>query len=177
MSTPHPGQQPAAPQDLPAPAGTPRIGFVPQTSDGLRVLRLVLAMAVAAAWLHQLLRLPEARSLLDGGLTLGWSWAAVAGLATLVLLIAGPQPRLATKWAWFWLMGIQPLAVAFLLLEPVPAWQPGGTHARAARLTGGWAFLLALGLGLAMSALQATVLAALHGLPDVPWLLGGVLGL
>ena len=84
---------------------------------------------------------------------LGWrvpQWVGAllfAGwLAALFLLVGGPVPERATRWAWFWLNS-NPLGVlAFLLLSGptpgVPAPRPG-----ARRLTGGWAFLLSLVLG------------------------------
>ncbi|KAE8764479.1 hypothetical protein [Georgenia thermotolerans] len=86
---------------------------------------------------------------------LGWL-AGLACFAALCLLIAGPQPHLATKWAWFWLAGATPLWIAFLLLEPVPAWSRAAPAPRR-RLTGGWAFVLSLTL--------LPVLLALVGLP------------
>jgi len=68
----------------------------------------------------------------------------VAWFAALVLLRHGPEPWRATRWAWGWLVLLGgPLgALAYLLLGgPLGARRPtevGG------RLTGGWAFLLAL---------------------------------
>ncbi len=70
--------------------------------------------------------------------------AVVATLAALVLLVAGPQPRLATRWAWFWLSGLYPLILLFVLLEPVPLWRSASSTAPARRLTAGWAFLVVL---------------------------------
>jgi hypothetical protein len=70
----------------------------------------------------------------------------VLGLGTLMLLIGGPEPERATRWAWFWLMiALPPLVCpAYLLLGGMlrehP--QPGPR-----RLRGGWAFVLALVLG------------------------------
>jgi hypothetical protein len=89
-----------------------------------------------------------------GADALGWhlpSWLGFVGLlgalAGLVLLVSGPQPWRATRWGWFWLIGNPLGALAFLLLSgptpPLPA-----PRDRARRLTGGWAFLLALALGL-----------------------------
>ncbi|MGZ4495625.1 MAG: hypothetical protein ACXVWU_13050 [Nocardioides sp.] len=88
----------------------------------------------------------------SGSSMLGWElprWmgpaALLAMLATFVLLVAGPQPWRATRWAWFWFLGT-PVALAFLVLSgPTPLVPAPHPHSR--RLTGGWAFLLALALG------------------------------
>ncbi|WP_183097993.1 hypothetical protein [Nocardioides pelophilus] len=64
-------------------------------------------------------------------------------LATLGLLIVGPQPWRATRWAWFWIQGIAaPLGMlAYLVLGgPTGLSRPPQPGTR--RLTGGWAFLL-----------------------------------
>lgn len=78
-------------------------------------------------------------------------WVAVSGLAawlsTFMLAAGGPEPWRATRAAWFWLvlLGGWIGVAAFLLLGgPLGTWQP---HDRNRRLTGGWAFLLALLLG------------------------------
>ncbi len=78
----------------------------------------------------------------------GPGWTGLVGFltwfATLVLLRHGPEPRRATRWAWGWLVLLGgPLgALAYLLLGgPLGVRRP--TRARG-RLTGGWAFLLAL---------------------------------
>ncbi|MPV39139.1 hypothetical protein [Georgenia subflava] len=76
-----------------------------------------------------------------------WHPVTIAALAVLLLLVLGPQPRLATKWAWFWLaMTAAPLWLVFVLLEPTPlgARRPAPLPAR--RLTGGWAFLISITL-------------------------------
>lgn len=84
-------------------------------------------------------------------------WPARGGLAlmlaTLGLLIAGPEPWRATRWAWFWLFGVAPplgilayLAFGGPTLANAP--RPGSR-----RLTGGWAFLLTL----LLSGMTATV--------------------
>ncbi|GAA4422423.1 hypothetical protein GCM10023169_16870 [Georgenia halophila] len=79
---------------------------------------------------------------LDTGIS--WHGAALAGFVALLLLIGGPQPRLATKWAWFWLAWQAPLLwLAFVVLEPVPLWRRRPLSA-SRRLTGGWAFLLSI---------------------------------
>ncbi|MCW2843516.1 MAG: hypothetical protein JWN22_1432 [Nocardioides sp.] len=65
-------------------------------------------------------------------------------LVTLCLLVLGPEPWRATRWAWFWLLGIGfPLGmIAFLVLSgPTPLPPPRRTSRR---FTGGWAFLLML---------------------------------
>lgn len=69
----------------------------------------------------------------------------LAAFAVLILLIASPQPRLATKWAWFWLgCAITPLWLAFVVLEPLPLWANQPQPLIRNRLTGGWAFLLGI---------------------------------
>lgn len=78
----------------------------------------------------------------------GPSWLGnillVALIATLVLVVAGPSPWRATRWAWFWLIWI-PLVggLAFAVLSG-PLW--GLPEPRPGRrgLTGGWAFLLSM---------------------------------
>lgn len=71
----------------------------------------------------------------------------LGSLAALALIIFGPPPRLATRWAWFWLA--PPLSVGwavFALIEPVMllTGRPVATASR--RLTGGWAFLLSIAI-------------------------------
>jgi hypothetical protein len=91
---------------------------------------------------------------------LGWQLPGSAGLgvlalmvATLMVLAGSPEPWRATRWAWFWLMLVAaPVGVpAYLLLAgPLPLVPAPRTPAR--RLTGGWAFLLALVLSSAADA-------------------------
>lgn len=80
------------------------------------------------------------------GMQTSWPVLAVfaAGcLATLWLLVNGPQPWRATRWAWFWLAAPPLGLLAFLLLSgPTPGL--GITRPATKRLTGGKAFLLAL---------------------------------
>lgn len=88
-------------------------------------------------------------------------WVAVGGLvvgfAVLLVLIGGPQPFRATRWAWFWIIGAVPPVgvIAFLLLggatRVLPPRRPED------RLTGGWAFLLALVLNSAAQTLVRAV--------------------
>jgi hypothetical protein len=73
-------------------------------------------------------------------------------LSAFVLLVVGPQPWRATRWAWFWLLWTAPPLgiLAFLLLGgSTRLWPPARAEAR---LTGGWAFLLTILLGMALSA-------------------------
>lgn len=102
---------------------------------------IVLVMAVAAA----------AGQRLDEG---GWSSygngvAIAVGLAivaTLFVLINGPEPRWATRWAWFWLIMSPALVVTLPLFligsGPQRPWDTP-TEPIGRRLTGGWAFLIA----------------------------------
>lgn len=70
------------------------------------------------------------------------NWPGVAWLGALLVLILGPRPRLATKWAWFWLgLAIPPALLAYLVLEPVPVWRRESMASKGRRLTGGLAFL------------------------------------
>jgi hypothetical protein len=64
-------------------------------------------------------------------------------LAVLLLIVGGPEPWRATRWAWgwAWLLTGPPGSVAYLLLGgPTGFLRPQHGHRR---LTGGWAFLLA----------------------------------
>jgi hypothetical protein len=60
----------------------------------------------------------------------GWWWAlrglgVLGSIGAFLLLLAGPQPRRATKWGWFWLFSLGRSAglgiLAFLLLGARPA--------------------------------------------------------
>lgn len=78
-------------------------------------------------------------------------------LATLGLLIAGPQPWRATRWAWFWIFGVvSPLGIlAFLVLGgPTGLSRPPRDETR--RLTGGWAFLLTFVVSSIVASITAT---------------------
>jgi len=69
-------------------------------------------------------------------------------LLTITYLISAPRPWRATKWAWFWLLGIVPPLGPLLFLTlggPTGVLGPPALGAR--RLTGGWAFLISLVLG------------------------------
>jgi hypothetical protein len=88
-------------------------------------------------------------------------WASVLTTVTVLvsvgLLIAGPKPRLATRWAWFWLFWVPlPLGVlAFLLLGGSIVSGRRVHHGR--RLTGGWAFLLAALLKVTLAYVAAAI--------------------
>lgn len=74
-------------------------------------------------------------------------WFALAGaVGTLMLLVSGPEPWRATRWAWFWLIttGIGPPLFLILAGPTPPLRSPRETHRR---LTGGWAFLIAVFFG------------------------------
>lgn len=83
---------------------------------------------------------------------LGWrvpGWVAItgalAGVATLFLLVSGPQTLMATRWAWFWaftsVVGFAAMPV-FLLWGIPRTGELEQPYTRQGRLTGGWAFIL-----------------------------------
>lgn len=96
-----------------------------------------------------------------GRTVLGWrldSWVGdlvvIAGICTALLLFGSPQPWRATRWAWFWLLAAVPLigVPAYLLLSgPAPGLRDPRDLAR--RMTGGYGFLLAVLLSLAVGLL------------------------
>jgi hypothetical protein len=91
----------------------------------------------------------------DGPL-LGWHVPSAVALpafalfaAGFVLLVAGPAPWRATRWAWFWLLLPPVGGIVFLVLSgPTPGVPRPRDERR--RLTGGWAFLLAIPLRAAL---------------------------
>lgn len=88
----------------------------------------------------------------------GWfvAIAFAVGLWTFLLLITGDPPWRATRWAWFWLLGLVPPlgAVAFLLLSGrTGRWPPRQPEKK---LTGGWAFLIALAVNSVAQTIAAT---------------------
>ncbi len=127
-----------------------------QQGAGARLLRVVVVALIMGGWLLNALHgtlLPG----FDRATLARIDWTFLPWLVTVVLLDVGPQPRWATKWAWFWMMGAGPMAVVFLMIEPVPVWQSEALAARPWRLTGGRAFLLTLAAGLVYLAVQGLV--------------------
>jgi hypothetical protein len=126
--------------------------LVPPSTGGHLVLRIVLAVALGIG-LAQVFADRTVWSIGFGGRSpveaaLGWQMFGTATFVTLLLLVFGPQPRWATKWAWFWLaIAFQPLWLVFVLFEPVPLWIKQPLAQAASKLTGGWAFLIALLVG------------------------------
>jgi len=70
-------------------------------------------------------------------------FALVGAIGTLMVLVSGPQPWRATRWAWFWIIPTVIGPPLFLILAGAtpPLRSPREQHRK---LTGGWAFLVAL---------------------------------
>lgn len=108
-------------------------------------------MVVVRAVIVATLLVGAARTLTDLGGASTNPITIFGSLAALCLIIVGPQPQLATKWAWFWLS--LPLSLGwavFALIEPVMLTTGRPVMARATRLTGGPAFLIAIVVGVAL---------------------------
>ncbi len=97
---------------------------------------------------------------------LGWrlpSWTGFFGLAvwlsTLMLIVGGPRPWRANRWAWFWFFVFAaPLGtIGYLLFGGPSGLAP--PRVGAPRMRGGWAFVLAL-----LASASLGVLGALIGL-------------
>ena len=77
----------------------------------------------------------------------GWTAGVliVVFLGTLGLLVLGPEPWRATRWAWFWLVtsAAAPLAAVAYLVLAGPTSLSRAPRDGSRRLTGGWAFLIA----------------------------------
>jgi hypothetical protein len=83
-----------------------------------------------------------------------WLWWRISGwpvvvliftwLFTFTLMVSGPDPWRATKWAWFWLMisVLGPVALIVYLVVGGPTGLAPAPRRGARRLTGGWAFLV-----------------------------------
>lgn len=77
-------------------------------------------------------------------LELRGGWAVLLPLTWVTFvagLVLGPEPRGATRWAWFWIGGVPWV----LVVAPVYVlWGCRGHDPARRRLTGGWAFVLSL---------------------------------
>lgn len=101
------------------------------------------------------------------------SLAGLTGLLLVLVLIGAPQPRRATKWAWFWLILIPGGVGQLAWLAMEAPWSSGSNrrpeplpHPRQpedTRLTGGRALVLAGVLGLAVTGLGALAASWLAG--------------
>ncbi|SDL39153.1 hypothetical protein [Nonomuraea jiangxiensis] len=96
----------------------------------------------------------------------GW-WVAVSwGLAFLVMLCS--TPRLANRWAWFWMFTVGQIgALLYLVLEPRPLWRgPGEGLNRGERVSGG----RGCGYSILLAITSVIVAAGIGGLLE--WALG-----
>jgi hypothetical protein len=68
----------------------------------------------------------------------------VVWLAVIAVIMHGPEPWWATRWAWFWMVfsPLAPLAVPLFLLVVGPPPGVPRPEQPGRRLTGGWAFLI-----------------------------------
>jgi hypothetical protein len=87
-------------------------------------------------------------------------WSGLFLLLTLLLLVAGPDPTIATRWAWFWLGMAVPLFWAVFLLAEPWFFRDRADRAGTRRLTGGWAFLL----GLVITTIASALLPRFRGI-------------
>lgn len=134
------------------PTGSP----APERSRRVLRLRLVLGVSWAAATLVLVLGrwLPDevARAVVDRpaapALVLLVAW-----LATLWLVVRGPEPYRATRWAWFWLLapGLGPLGPLACVVLSGPTPGLGVVRPAGRRLRGGWALLVSLALSAALA--------------------------
>lgn len=131
---------------------------MPPSSTAHLAARLVLLVVVLASVAYALLRPAGADRSGLGSYDAPDALLALGVLVALtVTIIAGPEPRLATRWAWFWLVAyVWPAAVVYLLLEPTAAWRREPARAPGRRLTGGWGLLIGLLLGTPLTALLAS---------------------
>lgn len=75
-------------------------------------------------------------------------WGIAAAAVALLGLLAGPRPRQATRWGWFWIF-LGGGAAGYALLEPYPIWKgPGDVLREHAPLDGAQGMLLGITLAL-----------------------------
>ncbi|MEV6980089.1 hypothetical protein AB0M95_02335 [Sphaerisporangium sp. NPDC051017] len=93
---------------------------------------------------------------LPGGSNL--AWLAAAWVVTFVVML-GSVPRLANRWAWFWMFTIgQVGAILFLILEPRPVWRGlGEVPVPERRVMGGNGCLISIGLSIVSMVLAGGV--------------------
>ena len=114
-----------------------------QSRDAVRAAAEATGVTVSEPWGDRLLR---------------WEWlGAAASLVVLVMLVTGPQPRRATKWAWFWLYLLPAHAGLLYALAREAPWSatvhrtpeplPHREMVADIRFTGGKAFLIVLLVG------------------------------
>src|SRR5699024_9313543 len=73
--------------------------------------------------------------------------ALTLGLVTLGLVVSGPRPRRANRWAWFWMLVLSPLGLALYLAFGGPAGRREPPPPGIPYMRGGWGFIAALVLG------------------------------
>ena len=133
-----------------------------QQSTAKRWVRVGTVVLLVLAWVLDLLDVPPVPGL-DPALASALDWSVLPWLIALVLLITGPEPRWATTWGWFWMIGLSPMVAVFLLVEPVPVWRTEPMEPFPGRLTGGRALLLTIGLGLVIGLVYVAVLQVVNG--------------
>lgn len=73
--------------------------------------------------------------------------AIVLGLVTLGLLVNGPEPRRANRWAFGWLMLASPVGLIGYLILGSPTGLLGPASGRLEQMRGGWGFVFAVLIG------------------------------
>lgn len=133
-----------------------------QQSTTMRRVRVGGVVLLVVAWVLDLLAVPPVPGLTPA-LAEAFTWTALPWLLALVVLITGPEPRWATTWGWFWMIGLSPMVAVFLLVEPVPVWRTEPMQALPGRVPGGRALLLTIGLGLVIGLVYVAVLQVVNG--------------
>ncbi|RCG28953.1 hypothetical protein DQ384_21555 [Sphaerisporangium album] len=75
-------------------------------------------------------------------------WLATAWVVAFVVMLLGPPPRLANRWAWFWMFTVGQIgAILYFVLEPRPLWRGlGEVPVPEKRVEGGSGCLISIGL-------------------------------